>query len=79
MKRQEPGPCPSCGHPEDEVRLACVDRGIAVLGRRVEELREVLGRWLLLTDATRLGEAGSEEERVRLLLMDEKEWAAARK
>ncbi|GAB1317554.1 Letm1 RBD domain-containing protein [Madurella fahalii] len=60
----------------DEVRLACADRGIAVLGRSVEEMREALGKWLRLTDARKLGEEGSERARVRLLLADEGEWGA---
>ncbi|KXX77297.1 LETM1 and EF-hand domain-containing protein 1, mitochondrial [Madurella mycetomatis] len=60
----------------DEVRLACADRGIAVLGRSVEEMREALGKWLRLTDVTELGEEGSEKARVRLLLTEEGEWGA---
>jgi hypothetical protein len=31
---------------EEEVRMACVERGIDVVGRRVEVLREVLECWL---------------------------------
>ncbi|KAL2023713.1 hypothetical protein VTK56DRAFT_1427 [Thermocarpiscus australiensis] len=58
----------------DEVRLACADRGIDVLGRSEEELRAALGKWLRLTDARRLGEQGSEKARIRLLLAREREW-----
>ncbi|KAL2166073.1 hypothetical protein VTG60DRAFT_3329 [Thermothelomyces hinnuleus] len=59
---------------EDEVRLACADRGIDVLGRGVAELREALARWLRLTDATRLGEEGRERAVRRLLLVKDSEW-----
>lgn len=58
----------------EEVRLACVDRGVDVLGRGEEELRGVLGEWLRLTDVRRLGEAGRERAVLRLLLRRDCEW-----
>jgi hypothetical protein len=58
----------------EEVRLACVDRGVDVLGRGEEELRGVLGEWLRLTDVGRLGEVGRERAVVRLLLRRDCEW-----
>jgi hypothetical protein len=61
---------------EVAVRLACVLRGFAGLGRGERELRAVLGKWLRLTDARRLGEEGSEKAVVRLLLTKEAEWGA---
>jgi hypothetical protein len=59
---------------EEELRLACTDRGVDVLGRGERELREVLGKWLRLTDARRLGEEGREEAVKRLLLVKDSEW-----
>ncbi|KAG7293782.1 hypothetical protein NEMBOFW57_003839 [Staphylotrichum longicolle] len=59
---------------DEEVRLACADRGVDVLGREVEELRSVLGRWLRLTNARRLGEEGREKAVTRLLLAKDSEW-----
>lgn len=59
---------------DEEVRLACADRGVDVLGREVEELRSVLGRWLRLTNARRLGEEGREKAVTRLLLTKDSEW-----
>ena len=61
---------------EEEVRLACADRGVDVLGREEKELRGVLARWLRLTDARRLGEEGREREVRRLLLLKDSEWEA---
>lgn len=61
---------------EEEVRLACADRGVDVLGRGERELRSVLGRWLRLTDARRLGEEGREKTVTRLLLAKDSEWGA---
>jgi hypothetical protein len=58
----------------EEVRLACADRGIEVMGRGEKELRGVLGRWLRLTDTRRVGEQGRREVVTRLLLRDESEW-----
>ena len=58
----------------DEVRLACADRGIDVLGRGDEELRAALAKWLRLTDARRLGEDGREKAVMRLLLAKEADW-----
>ncbi|KAK4242921.1 hypothetical protein C8A03DRAFT_28922 [Achaetomium macrosporum] len=58
----------------EEVRLACADRGIEVLGRGAEELRAALGRWLRLTDTRRVGEQGRKEAVMRLLLRKESEW-----
>ncbi|KAL2194867.1 hypothetical protein P885DRAFT_41668 [Corynascus similis CBS 632.67] len=59
---------------EDELRLACADRGINVLGRGEAELREALRKWLRLTDADRLGEEGRERAVRRLLLLRDSEW-----
>ncbi|KAH6615634.1 hypothetical protein B0J18DRAFT_437792 [Chaetomium sp. MPI-SDFR-AT-0129] len=58
----------------EEVRLACTDRGVDVLGRGDVELRGVLERWLRLTDARRLGEDGREKAVSRLLLSPDHEW-----
>ncbi|KAK3305794.1 uncharacterized protein B0T15DRAFT_210095 [Chaetomium strumarium] len=58
----------------EEVKLACADRGIVVMGRGAEELRGVLGRWLRLTDARRIGEQGRRDVVMRLLLREESEW-----
>ncbi|KAL2176645.1 uncharacterized protein P884DRAFT_270479 [Thermothelomyces heterothallicus CBS 202.75] len=63
----------------DEVRLACADRGIDVLGRGEAELREALARWLRLTDATRLGGEGRERAVRRLLLLKDSEWQEAKR
>ncbi|AEO59964.1 hypothetical protein MYCTH_2308691 [Thermothelomyces thermophilus ATCC 42464] len=63
----------------DEVRLACADRGIDVLGRGEAELREALARWLRLTDATRLGGEGRERAVRRLLLVRDSEWQEAKR
>ncbi|KAK4154408.1 hypothetical protein C8A00DRAFT_32837 [Chaetomidium leptoderma] len=60
----------------EEVRLACADRGVDVLGRGEDELRAVLGLWLRSTDARRLGEEGREKAVRRLLLAKDSEWAA---
>ena len=59
---------------EEELRLACTDRGVDVLERGERELREVLGKWLRLTDARKLGEEGREEAVKRLLLVKDSEW-----
>ncbi|KAK3290678.1 uncharacterized protein B0H64DRAFT_411846 [Chaetomium fimeti] len=59
---------------EEELRLACTDRGVDVLGRGEGELRQVLERWLRLTDAQRLGEERREEAVRRLLLLKDTEW-----
>ncbi|KAK4124297.1 hypothetical protein N657DRAFT_644511 [Parathielavia appendiculata] len=58
----------------EEVRLACADRGINVLGRGDDELRGVLGRWLRLTDARRLGEDGRRMAVMVLLGIDDSKW-----
>ncbi|KAL2135142.1 hypothetical protein VTI74DRAFT_9573 [Chaetomium olivicolor] len=60
----------------EELRLACEDRGIDVLGRGDEELTRVLGSWLKLTDARMLGEEGRGEEVMRLLVRKDSEWGA---
>ncbi|KAB5518716.1 hypothetical protein GE09DRAFT_510373 [Coniochaeta sp. 2T2.1] len=58
---------------DEEVELACLDRGIDTVGREVGELRRVLDRWLELT-----GEVEGEEERRRrmewLVTRGEEEW-----
>jgi len=52
----------------EEVRLACADRGINVLGREEGELREALGRWLDLS-------GGKEGKRIaELILKGEEGW-----
>ncbi|KAH6623573.1 hypothetical protein F5144DRAFT_583664 [Chaetomium tenue] len=59
---------------EEELRLACTDRGVDILGRGERELREALGKWLRLTDERRLGEEGREEVVKRLLLLKDSKW-----
>ncbi|KAK4111554.1 hypothetical protein N656DRAFT_780258 [Canariomyces notabilis] len=63
---------------KDEVRLACADRGIAVLGRSEGELRRALSGWLRLTTNAMAEGESKERERVtvRLLLAEEEEWNA---
>ncbi|KAL2117457.1 hypothetical protein VTJ04DRAFT_7117 [Mycothermus thermophilus] len=60
----------------EEVRLACADRGIDVLGRGEEELRHALGRWLRATE--RAGKEGGVELRrevmMELLVQGEEGW-----
>lgn len=52
----------------EEVRLACVDRGINVLGRQEGELRKALGRWLDLS-------SGKEAGRIKeLIVKGEQGW-----
>ncbi|KAK4100384.1 hypothetical protein N658DRAFT_507899 [Parathielavia hyrcaniae] len=58
----------------EEVRLTCAARGIDVLGRGDEELRGVLGRWLRLTDARRLGEEGRRTAVAVLLGVEDRKW-----
>lgn len=48
----------------EEVKLACEERGLDVLGRKHEELREHLGDWLRLTAAEEL-----EERRKRMTVL----------
>lgn len=59
---------------EDEVVLACMDRGINTVGRDVDELRKVLGKWLKLTTK----EGAPEKDRIRtierLVLDGEENW-----
>jgi len=56
----------------DEVRLACAERGVDVLGRGDEELRRALALWLL---RTRGGEAEDSVRRMEaLLLIKDAEW-----
>lgn len=61
---------------DEEVELACVDRGIDTVDREVGELRRVLERWLVLT-----GGVEEEEERIArmewLVTHDEDEWPEA--
>lgn len=58
----------------DEVVLACMDRGINTVGRDVEELRKVLGKWLKLTTK----EGAPKDDRIRtierLVLDGEEKW-----
>jgi hypothetical protein len=72
----------------DEVRLACVDRGIDVLERDEQTLKDLLSRWLELTTAPLSDEAGSVgvssdvlhniESRIRwLLYRGPEEWSVA--
>ncbi|SPQ24744.1 322c427e-17c5-4e44-8448-911f6c5cab2d [Thermothielavioides terrestris] len=58
----------------EELRLACADRGIDVLGRSEEELRTALGRWLHLTDERRLGVEERQKAVLWLLLSEESQW-----
>jgi hypothetical protein len=59
---------------DEEVELACVDRGIDTVDRDVGELRGALRRWLVLTG----GKGVSEEEKVSrmewLVTHGEEEW-----
>jgi hypothetical protein len=59
----------------EEVRLACVDRGIDVLGRSDEELRRLLGQWLHLTAEDGKGAAERRSRMEKLLLRKENDWA----
>ncbi|KAK3901059.1 hypothetical protein C8A05DRAFT_35267 [Staphylotrichum tortipilum] len=61
----------------EEVRLACTDRGVDVLGRSEKELRGVLERWLKLTDARKLGDEGREDAVERLLNVKDTLWPKA--
>jgi hypothetical protein len=63
----------------EEVRLACVDRGIQVLGRGDEELRRVLDKWLRLTDERRLGKDGRKKAVMFYLSFLDKDWDRAKK
>lgn len=59
---------------EQEVVMACLDRGIDTVDRDVEELRRVLESWLKKTTEERL----SDEERIRrveeLIMKGEEKW-----
>lgn len=63
----------------DEVVLACVDRAINTVGRDIEELRTVLGKWLKLTTK----EGAPEDDRIRtierLVLDGEENWKVVEK
>lgn len=59
---------------DEEVKLACTDRGIVVTGRSDEELREVLSRWLRLILQHDGGEDESRQRLVFLLCRPEDEW-----
>jgi hypothetical protein len=48
----------------EEVKMACVDRGIDVLSRKDGELRQLLGDWLRLTAAEEV-----EERRKRMSVL----------
>ncbi|QUC23048.1 uncharacterized protein UV8b_07289 [Ustilaginoidea virens] len=54
----------------EELRIACAERGIDVLGRREAELRTWLGDWLRLTAAE---DAAERRRRVAVLLMTRRE------
>jgi len=58
----------------EEVTLACVDRGIDTLGRKDGELRDVLARWMVLTDANALGPEESTRRMAVLLMQREQDW-----
>jgi len=58
----------------DEIKLACADRGIAVLGREQRVLKRVLERWLFLLGGPELGEEERMAKMIELLLSEEKEW-----
>jgi hypothetical protein len=56
----------------EEVKLACIDRGINVLGRKDGELRQRLGDWLRLTA---VGDAMEQRKRITVLLTTpENQW-----
>ncbi|KAM7221879.1 hypothetical protein V8F06_002630 [Rhypophila decipiens] len=59
---------------DEEVKLACSDRGIDVLDRSDEELRGVLSRWLRLVMSHRGGQDESVERTVFLLTRPETDW-----
>lgn len=57
---------------DEEVELACVDRGIDTVDREVGELRETLKRWLELTG---VGEEGERKRRMEwLVTRGEEDW-----
>lgn len=58
----------------EEVTLACVDRGIDTRGRKVAELRDVLARWLVLTDTRGMGPEESTRRMSVLLMQKEEDW-----
>lgn len=63
---------------DDEVRLACTDRGINVLGRDTEELRSVLQVWLdLLASDQDSGLDDRVRRAVLLLTRPQEEWLVA--
>ena len=58
----------------EEVRLACVDRGIAVLGMEEKSLRALLAWWLELVGDPKLGKGEREGRMAELLLTDPRDW-----
>lgn len=61
---------------DDEVALACVDRGIDMLNKKahVSELRDKLARWLGLTTAHDLGERETLKRMEWLLVVGDEQW-----
>ncbi|KAH8880385.1 hypothetical protein GQ53DRAFT_755208 [Thozetella sp. PMI_491] len=61
---------------DSEVRLACAERGINVLGRSASDLRGVLGAWLRRSASGRDGQG--QQARLELLTMQESRWPTHR-
>jgi hypothetical protein len=59
---------------DDEVVMACVDRGIDTVDRINEELRRVLGRWLSITTTDGLGEDERKRVIAQLVMDGEQNW-----
>ena len=59
---------------DEEVKLACSDRGIDVTDRSDEELRDVLSRWLRLVTQHQGGKDESVMRIIFLLTRPETEW-----
>ncbi|KAK3689878.1 hypothetical protein B0T22DRAFT_181339 [Podospora appendiculata] len=61
---------------DEEVPLACVDRGLDVVGRSEQGLRQVLARWLYLTRSHGMGDEETAGRMVALLTRREEDWPA---
>ena len=59
---------------DEEVKLACCDRGIDVTGRSDEELRDVLSRWLRLVTQQEGGKGEAVVRIMHLLTWPDSEW-----
>jgi hypothetical protein len=58
----------------EEVRLACVERGINVLERDEKTLRAVLHRWLSIVGRKGLSEDERKRKMMELILTEDKDW-----